>query len=225
MSNNTFTLSPADLNAILLNDSNYINAKGAKRYHPGEYAAAVEYYHLAAAMGNVNAISNLGYCYLYGREIEQNLPLAMAYFHVAAMKENVDAAYKLGDIYGSDKWGVKDKELAVYFYRMAASYLIGENWEENVVVAWCTQLQQYPSLCYALGREMSHGGDMNTDLSVAYQFLKHAEIGYRKELNNGFTPYETCYSGVLKLLADTQFDEVRVKIDPMFDDDDEGIDD
>ena len=209
-------LTVTDMNAISLQDSNYINNKGAENYRTENYSVAIEYYRLAATMGNVQAISNLGYCYLYGRDIEKNLSLAIGYFKIAAMQQNVDAAYKLGDIYGSDKWGVKDNELAVYYYRMAVSYVIDSIWENCKTISWCSELQRYPSLCFALGRELSNGGNMRTDLDSAYQFLKHAEIGYKKELYNGNKMYEQSYEGVLKLLAEPQFNDVRTTYDEIF---------
>ena len=104
-------LTKADLNAITLDDSNYINNKGANFYNNGQYDKAVEYYRIAAAMGNINAIANLGYCYLYGRSINVNVSEAIAFFTIASSKGDIDAAYKLGDIYSKDKWGVMDKEM------------------------------------------------------------------------------------------------------------------
>ena len=222
MENEKFTLTATDLQAIDLFDSNYLNSKGAKHYIDTDYATSVEYYRLAAAMGNLQAISNLGYCYLYGRDIEADLSLAIAYFKIAARRESVDAAYKLGDIYGSEKWGVKDKELSVYYYRMAASYVLGEEWENNRIISWNHELEKYPSLCYAMGRELSAGGAMYTDLDSAYQFLLKAEIGYKRELMNGSTMYERAYAGVVELLADPQFNDVRAKYED--DDDDDYID-
>ena len=113
MSNETFMLTNADMNAVVLKDASYINRRGAKLYVEGNYRFAVEYYRLAAAMGDMNAVSNLGYCYLYGRDIEQNTSLAIAYFRTAAENGVIDAMYKLGDIYSSDKWNVKDVELSL----------------------------------------------------------------------------------------------------------------
>ena len=46
-------LSETDKEAISLGDSNYINNKGAVFYNQENYGASVEYYHLAAAMGNL----------------------------------------------------------------------------------------------------------------------------------------------------------------------------
>lgn len=214
------TLTATDLNAVMLCDSNYINNKGAKLYVSETYAQSLEYFRLAAAMGDIHAVATLGYCYLYGRSIEPNLSLAQAYFRIAAMKRDVDAAYKLGDIFGSDKWGVKDAEMSVYYYRMAASYVLDEPWETPNVIAWNEELERYPSLCFALGRELSPGGAMSTDLDTAYQFLKKAEIGYKRELANGREMYRESYNSVIRLLADPRYDDVRGKYDPLFDDSD-----
>lgn len=209
-------LTSTDMEAISLQDSNYLNNKGARKYCEEDYKNAVEYYRVAAAMGNVQAISNLGYCYLYGRDIEKNLSLAIAYFKIAALKESVDAAYKLGDIYNGDKWGVKDREKSIYYYRMAASFVIDAGWEEDRVITWCRELQKYPSLCYALGRELATGEEMQKDIDCAYQFLKHAELGYKRELYNGNRMYEQSYVGVLKLLEAPLFDAVRAEYDELF---------
>lgn len=218
MKKKKFELTQTDMNAVKLKDSNYINGKGAGFYTDGDYAKAVEYYRIASAMGDSTATSNLGYCYLYGRDIEANLSLALAYFEIAASKGNIDACYKLGDIYGNDKWGIKDKEMSIYYYRMAASFLIEEEWELPNVIAYTTSLQNYPSLCFALGREKMPEGDMGTNLDQAYQFLKHAEIGYKRELDNGASFYEKAYDGVLKLLKKKVFDDIRDIYDPIFDD-------
>lgn len=215
MSNETFMLTNADMKAVVLKDAGYINRRGAKLYVEGNYRFAVEYYRLAAAMGDMNAVSNLGYCYLYGRDIEQNTSLAIAYFKTAAENGVIDAMYKLGDIYSSDKWNVKDVELSLYYYNTAFSRVVGSEWESNSIV-YCEELQYYPSLCYALGREMSSGGRMNTDIVMAYQLLKHAEKGYRKEIDNGAVMYESSYEGVKELLADSQFDSIRREYDAYF---------
>lgn len=221
MQEKKFELTQTDLNAIRHNDFNYINQKGARLYTDEDYAKAIEYYRIASAMGDVNAITNLGYCYLYGRSIEANLSLALAYFEIAAAKRNVDACYKLGDIYGSDKWGVKDKEMSIYYYRMAASFLIRDEWDIPNSIFYSTFLQDYPSLCFALGRELMPGGEMATNIDEAYQFLKHAEIGYRRELANGASFYELTYTSVQECLQNEVFDDIRDKYDALFDGEDE----
>lgn len=212
-----FELTPTDQRAVDLGDSEYINNKGASLYREGTYAQAVEYYRLAAAMGSVHAVSNLGYCYLYGRDIEPDTQLAIAYFKTAAAGGDVDAAYKLGDIYSRDKWGLKDPEMSVYYYRMAASFIIDTPWENSLSITYCSRLQEYPSLCYALGRELFSGENMSRDMESAYQFLKQAEAGYRTELANGGSMYEKAYAGVVELLSDPRFNHIRKRLDAVFD--------
>ncbi len=211
MEGNKITLSPLDMEAISLHDSNYINNKGAKLYDPETYLQSVEYYRLGAAMGNDQSISNLGYCYLYGRGIEPNTSLAIAYFKIAAMRSNVDAAYKLGDIYSREKWGVEDKERSLYYYSLAAELLMGDEWHNPTAIKYFDGLNRYPSLCYALGREMANGGSLNTDLKLAYQYLLRAEIGYKKAIEDGDDFYKASYEGVIKLLDDPQFDLIKME--------------
>ena len=212
-----FELTKTDMEAISLGDNNYINNKGANLYKEGTFSYSVDYYRLAAAMGDVHAVSNLGYCYLYGRDIEENTSLAIAYFKIAALKEDRDAAYKLGDIYSKDEWGVKDTELSVYYYRMAASFILGPRWDRERSVIWRDRLRHYPSLCYALGRELSPEGNMCTDIDQAYQFLLHAKAGYEKALANGESMYEESYQGTLEWLKKNDFDDIRDKWDKEYD--------
>ena len=100
-------LTTTDYFAIEEKDYNYINDKGAKAYALEDYATAIEYYRLGAAMGSVHSIANLGYCYMYARSIPKNMDLAMAYFRLAAAKNDIDALYKLGNIYKNGANGVQ----------------------------------------------------------------------------------------------------------------------
>lgn len=216
MSENKLLLTQADKTAIDRKDDIYINAKGAKLYGNQYYANAVEYYRLGAAMGNVNSISNLGYCYLYGRYISQNTTLAIVYFKIAMEKGSPDAAYKLGDIYSRDKWGMKDKELSIYYYSLSAKYIIGSDWQSMETLYYADALQNFPSLCFALARELAEGGAMITDIRMSYQFLLHAKIGYESELAHGFDMYFKAYKDVIKLMEDSQYDSVREIYNEMF---------
>lgn len=213
-------LTATDMTAIREGTEEYLTNKGANLYTEETYYQAVEYYRLAATMGEVQAISNLGYCYLYGRDIEANTSLAIAYFVIAANNKNIDAAYKLGDIYSSDKWGVKDKELSNYYYTYAASLIIGEGWKHGEPIFWCDELEEYPSLCYAIARETFIDGSMPTDLKISYQFLKFAEIGYKSAIENGNLMYEKAYDSVLKLLQDEKYNRIRNEYDIIFSKDD-----
>ena len=206
------TLAAADYAAIMDKDDGYINQKGAQFYTMSNYADAVQYYHIAAAMGNCDAISNLGYCYLYGRDMEQNTSLALAYFRIAASRGHIDALYKLGDIYSRDTWVAKDSELSTYYYLKAVNLIVHENWSTSPqVILEYAELQDYPSLCFALGRELLPKGVLLTSIEAAYLFLKHAEYGYQTVITNGQTMYKKSYAHVKDLLAQAQFDEFRKK--------------
>ena len=211
-----FKLTETDMVAIRDGANGYLTNKGASLYKESTYAESVEYYRLAAAMGETHSISNLGYCYLYGRDIEPNTSLAIAYFTIAANQEDVDAAYKLGDIYSTDKWGVKDKELSIYYYSLAAEFIIGDEWLKGQNVIYRNQLQDYPSLSYALARETFKGGSMVVNLGLSYQFLKHAEKGYEIALANGNDFYRDSYEGVKELLKNKEYDIVREEVDKAF---------
>ncbi len=199
----------ADTEAVRNGDSEYILNKGANLYKLKKYEEATEYYHLAGAMGNDTALSNLGYCYLYGRHTEANTSLALQYFKLAADKGNVDACYKLGDIYSRDKWNMKDPEMSVYYYKTAAELLLGKDWVDPDAVLENDILKYYPSLCFALAREFLSEGVFSTNLSLAYYYLQYARKGYFIEIQNGADFYETSFKAVEEMLQDTLFDGVR----------------
>ena len=52
----------------LTQDKIYLN-EGADAYQRGDYETAIRLYKKSADMGNITALSNLGYCYYYGRSI------------------------------------------------------------------------------------------------------------------------------------------------------------
>lgn len=206
-------LTDADMTAISNGDSAYINRKRAELYREGSYAQAVEYYRLASAMGNPCSISNLGYCYLYGRDIEENVPLAITYFKIAARKGDADAAYKLGDIYSSDKWGLEDRELSIYHLRMAFRLITEQDALTKGAVSWHDELEYYPSLCFALARELHSGEYMKAYAETAWELLKRAETGYKAMIEEGDLMYEESYNGVLELMKDPEFDPFRDRKD------------
>ena len=74
-------------------------AKGAEAYRQGDYSTAVRYYKRAAARGDSVALSNLGYCYYYGRSVAQDKEKARQFWEQAAAYGDVAAIYKLGDMH------------------------------------------------------------------------------------------------------------------------------
>ena len=172
---NSCMLTPADFAALASKDDGYFNQKGARHYTMSNYTDAVQYYHIAAAMGNCDAISNLGYCYLYGRNMEQNTSLALAYFRIAASHGHIDALYKLGDIYSRDTWVTKDVELSTYYYLQAANFIVDQNWGTNpeVILAY-TELQDYPKARFSptLKRHIFFLSMPNKDIKHLSQMVK-----------------------------------------------------
>lgn len=184
-----------EIKAIEQNDSNYFLHKGAILYNKGEYLKAIEYYEIASAMGNSHAISNLGYCYLYGRGIQKDEQKALLYFSIAASKNDVDALYKLGTFYLSGICVDKDNEVALYLLNKAADY--------------AHNLLEYPSLCYTLATEYLKDIE-NNSVDNIYYLLETAKSGYEYEIEvNGASYYEKYYKEVLKTMENPIFDEIK----------------
>lgn len=72
---------------------------GAQAYQNRDYATAIKYYEKSANAGNVIALSNLGYCYYYGRSIPVDKTKAKECWEKAAIFGDIAAIYKLGDMY------------------------------------------------------------------------------------------------------------------------------
>lgn len=206
-------LSDADFVAIRGKDSDFLLSKGADKYGD-DYEESIEYYRLSAAMGNPQAISNLGYCYLYGRSIEPNVSLALAYFTIAADLGVIDALYKLGNIYSSDEFVDKDEELEKYYYEKAIDALLDSY----------SDYEDYPSLSLAVAKETMEDGLFDTDLDRAYFLLKCAENGFKKYIDNGDDFYEDHYAETLDLLEDKQFaDEIKDNYNQIYENEEDDV--
>ncbi len=149
-----------DFNLALFdyNDEEILN-EGVKRYHSGDYESAIEYYRIAAAMGNVTAQSNLGYCYYYGRSVTVDYTIAYAYFELAAQCYDINATYKLGDFYMKGKVVEKDPFTALTYYFKA--YDLAKDEQDEFA---------YPDICLRLGKLFL--GEEN--------FLEEAVKGFEK---------------------------------------------
>ena len=114
--------------------------KGAKAYKQGKYAKAIRLYKEAAKLGNITAMSNLGYCYYYGREIPVDKTKAREYWETAAIHDDINAIYKLGDMYSRGEID-GDEDTAWLFYRRA--YTLARVARES---------DNYPDVCLRLLR-------------------------------------------------------------------------
>ena len=184
-----FQLTQTDKQALYNDDAEYFTDKGARAYSREEYREAVEYYRIAASLGETQAIANLGYCYLYGRAIERN----------------IDALYKLGSIFQSDKWGYKDNERAIFYFQNAVFEVLGSKEYDVDDIKNEEFLLNYPSLCLTLGQAHMKDGILQTNLKIAYVFLEKAKEGYEEALANHMKMYEEAYHRTLELLNDPEF--------------------
>ena len=200
-----FQLTQTDKQALYNDDAEYFTDKGARAYSREEYREAVEYYRIAATLGETQAIANLGYCYLYGRAIERNIDLAIAYFEIAASMGNIDALYKLGSIFQSDKWGYKDNERAIFYFQNAIFEVLGSKEYDVDDIKNEDFLLNYPSLCLTLGQAHMKDDILQTNLKIAYVFLEKAKEGYEEALANNIKRYEVAYHRTLELLNDPEF--------------------
>lgn len=192
-------LSNADLKAIQDYNSNYLLDKGANYYLAEDYALAVEYYHLAAALGNMQAISNLGYCYLYGRSVEKNESIAMAYFQLSADAGNIDSLYKLGEIYEKGKGVNRDPEFAVFYYSKAINEI--KNSDHH-------HIYDYPSVFLAVAQARMPGGLLPTNLENAYEYLLIAREGYELGIHNGMHYWQAALDKTEELLTMPLFEHI-----------------
>lgn len=96
---------------------------GAEAYQKGDFKTAVDLYTKSAQAGNVTALSNLGYCYYYGRSIPVDKEKAKECWTKAALMDDVCAIYKLGDMYRNGDLP-KDEKFAKNLYVKA--YLIAK---------------------------------------------------------------------------------------------------
>ena len=180
-----------DMIAIDQGNSDFLLDKGAENYINGNFEEAVRYYRLAASLGNMQAVSNLGYCYMYERSVPKDMDLAVALFKVAANAGIIDACGKLGSIYASDKYGMKDIELSIYYTKTA----MGLMRDFSIFPG------EYPSLCLSFAKMHMPGGFLSEDLSLAFEYLDYAKIGYVEKIENGETFYKKVMEEVNELLS------------------------
>ena len=81
---------------------------GAMHYEQRQFDLALKYYEMAAERGNLNAISNLGYIWYYGRTGEVDYEKAFSYFDRARQMGDLIAAYKVADMYKNGYFVAKD---------------------------------------------------------------------------------------------------------------------
>ncbi len=189
-------LTKDDYAAIKRGDFGYLNDKGAYLYGYYKYEDAIEYYRLAAAMGCVASISNLGYCYMYARSIPQNISIAIGYFELAAKRNDPEAIYKLGNMYEVGKYVKKDMKTAMKYYSRAVKIIEKRNYPK----------EGFPSLFLCYGRQFMPGGLKEENKLIAHEYLQYALKGYDEYLERGCAFYQDSRDTVVELLKDKFFE-------------------
>ena len=137
---------------------------GAMAYQQGDYKTAITYYTKAAEAGNVIALSNLGYCYYYGRSIPVDKVKAKECWERASIFGDIAAVYKLGDMYRNDDLK-KNIAYSHALYRRAFEMALES---EDIYVcpdAYLRMLRYYPE-------EIDHYADRQTIAEDCVSMLK-----------------------------------------------------
>lgn len=127
----------------LTQDKIYLN-EGADAYKRGDYETAIRLYKKSADMGNITALSNLGYCYYYGRSIPVDKDKARECWEKAAILGDIAAVYKLGDMY---RYGDLPQNLDFSHALYKRAFILATDNSENYYVApdaFLRMLKYYP---------------------------------------------------------------------------------
>ena len=204
MKKKVFNLTATDFLAIQNKEDNYLYNKGNLTH--GE--DSVEYYRLAAVMGNIEAIKALGTYYLNAFGQEKNIKLASAYFTIAANKGDIEAIHMLGFINGSEYYEINNQERATYYYRKAVGLILKDFTESGVLYE--ENLDKYPLLCLDMAKALLSGEYIEKDLGLSYLFARRSYWGCKKgNYKNGVQKAEE----FMKL---KDFDNIRKAYDVRF---------
>lgn len=179
MNENDNNISIDEVNAdslVNLGAAYYNGTDGLKQ----DFNIAFKYYNLAAKMGNIIALSNLGYCYMYGRGVPKDMDMAFSCFQKAADGGDVNATYKIGDFYMWGKNAVEvDKQKAVEYYVKAYKMATDEARTDNF------DLFNFPDVCirladcyfYGTGKEQDYEKALNLYMTATSFFDLRIELG------------------------------------------------
>ena len=189
-------LTQADKIALTRQDDYHFCYKGIVADCRGDGEEAAEYYRLGALLGDGDSLSNLALCYLYGKGVPKSPSLALAYFQIAARHGSLDAITMAARIYRRGTYGEPDPDLAAY-------YLL---WGETIGRRHPEKLEKCDFFCQEIAQAKMPGGILPTDLADAYRYLKLAEAGFQREINEGRDYMEKYRKEVEQLLDDPAFD-------------------
>jgi TPR repeat protein len=134
----------------------WMQTKTASNYYKEKnYTAAVKWYKMAAEQNYADAQYNLGYCYEYGKGVEQDYTVAVKWYKKAAEQNYAVAQNDLGNCYYSGNGVEQNYTDAVKWYKKAAD-------------------QNYADAQYNLGYCYEHGKGVEQDYTEAVKWFKKA---------------------------------------------------
>lgn len=136
------------------------------------YTKAIEYYTMAAELGNLIASENLGYCYYYGRDVEIDYKKAFECFIKPALAGRLESLYKIGDMYLKGLYVTEDDRYAFKLYEKAYRSI-----DEDCDVVG--------DICLRMGNSFYYGSGVERDYHTALFFYQQAELNYYIQIDNG----------------------------------------
>ncbi len=152
--------------------ANRLLNEGAAAYQKGDYPLAMTLYARAADAGSATAMSNLGYCWYYGRSVPVDYVRARACFEKAAAQGDVCALYKLGDLHAKGRAGfAADRDKAAELYLEAFCRCVKSGQKD---------VSCYPDVCLRLAEH-----NRTADPDLALRMIFQAVEGLRQRLALG----------------------------------------
>ena len=84
-----------------------------------DYGKAMEYFQLAADLGNAEGWRDIGYLYEYGLGVEQDYAKALEYYSLAVERGVPEGMFEIGRCYDLGQGVKKDLDKAAKWYRRA----------------------------------------------------------------------------------------------------------
>jgi len=163
-----------DGDAMLLLGSMYYS--GEAGFVKQDFKKAAYWYEKSSKKGildssnniNTDSLTNLGYCYYYGRISKPDYKKAFFYYAKASILKHPNSMYKIGDMYRKGLYVEKNVSTAIYWYRKAMRY--------------CPRDSDYilASVGLRLGRCYLYGEGTKKSLMKALNYLQLAERKFYK---------------------------------------------
>lgn len=150
-------------------------------FEKGNIEKAMKLYELAAKRGNAEAMSNLGYIYREGLEVQKNLKLAKEYFEKAAEYDDKDALFYLGDMHLCGEATKINYEKALYYHEKA--YEKGEEQSSKRIALLYMSGQvetDYNKLKKHVDKLEKTGEDSEKTLALKQKYIDGQEIDFKE---------------------------------------------